>query len=80
MAFTGTLGMVLNSVLNQQKSTRRVPEFHTVKYRPFPDAFFGGFKGRLGPLASSKEELTSSKEELMAIACSRRIYNGQVDR
>ena len=71
--------MVLNSVLNQQKSTRSVPEFYTVKYRPFLDAFFRGFKGRVEDYGKASIVSTPSKEELMAIACSRRIYNGQVD-
>ena len=72
--------MVLNSVLNQQKSTRTVPEFYTVKY------FFmhssGGLKAewKTRPIVKACMVSTPSKEELMAIACSRRIYNGQVDR
>ena len=75
--------MVLNSVLNQQKSTRSVPEFYTVKYRPFLDAFFRGFKGRVEdyrPTGKACMVSTQSKEELMTFACSRRIYKGQVDR
>ena len=31
------------------------------------------------PTGKASMVSTSSKEELMAIACSRRIYNGQVD-
>ena len=79
---SGTLGMVLNSVLNQQKSTKSVPEFYTVKYRPLLDAFFRGLKAEWKTRPTDKACMVStpSKEELMAIACSLRIYNGQVDR
>ena len=51
------LDMVLNSVLNQQKSTRSVPELYTVKQ-----------SGRLGPLERLAWSLhpVQSPKELMA--------------
>ena len=64
--------MVLNSVLNQQKYARSVPEFYTVKYiGHFLMHSSGGSKAewKTRPTGKACMVSTQRQEELMAIAC-----------